>query len=346
MGGAGTAAVDRAFGTDNRLRLIGEFLDASGPVTPENAWLLVYRLLLWTNRTIGLVHCYESDKCQPGHRWYRRSLDFHAWLADRMGASASELGGDVDWLFRKAVAELAVQQAKERTEQAAAQRRGYEHLPNPGEDAELVALVKDVLDPHLAQAVTESDWSELTTRVYDYFRLENKRKNLLGEGFEDTLASIIRRLPGADRLVVMNRALLADIPGFRAQSPSEKAKRVDLVVIGPGGRRSLVTAKWSVRADREEQFRTDFDAYAAANVSGEPFDYVLVTNEFDAARIRAACRQMAANAPLFKSVVHVNPEGLLEAHKESVRGAGAILEHLVAEGRPASLEQWLRTLVA
>ena len=55
-----------------------------------------------------------------------------------------------------------------------------------------------------------------------------------------------------------------------------------------GDARILVTAKWSVRADREEQFMSDFQAYERLESAGRDFGYVLITNEFDAARLRAA----------------------------------------------------------
>jgi hypothetical protein len=51
-----------------------------------------------------------------------------------------------------------------------------------------------------------------------------------------------------------------------------------------GAARTFVTAKWSVRADREEQFMGDFQAYERLESAGPDFGYVLITNEFDAAR--------------------------------------------------------------
>ncbi len=76
-------AVTTAFGAKNRLRLLNEYFGTTGrgSVTAANAWAHIYRLLLWTDQTTGLAHCYESDKCQPGKRWYTRALAFHKWLA-------------------------------------------------------------------------------------------------------------------------------------------------------------------------------------------------------------------------------------------------------------------------
>lgn len=337
-------ASSRAFGAENRRRLIDEFLDAEGPVDPASAWKLAYRLLLWVNRAIGLAHCYEADKCTPGRPWYARSLAFHAWLASELEVDPDRLGSRIDHLFRTVVAQLAEEDAETRAAKAAAQRAGFEALPEPGEDAEMVDLVRDALGQYLEEEPPAAVWRDFTAKVAAYFFLENKRKNLLGEGFEDTIAALVRRLPRARTLEVHNRVLLGDIPGFQHQGVAEKAKRVDLALWEDGGTRSLVTAKWSVRADREEQFGTDFDAYVRVN-QGAPFEYILVTNEFDAARLKAACRRLAGNAPLFTAVVHINPEGVLRAYEGSQRGAATVLRELVSEGRLISLGEWLAGLV-
>ena len=79
--------IDRAFGAESRLQLLDEYFSVNGNVTPANAWQHVYQLLLWTDRTTGLAHCYESDKAQPGRKWYERSLAFHDWLAGSLGVA-------------------------------------------------------------------------------------------------------------------------------------------------------------------------------------------------------------------------------------------------------------------
>ncbi|MGI8796787.1 MAG: hypothetical protein ACR2IR_09460 [Acidimicrobiia bacterium] len=341
------AAVERAFGADNRARLLTEFLDAAGAVTPENAWQLVYRLLLWIDRTTGLAHCYESDKCQPGRPWYARSLAFHDWLSREFGVEPAELGAAIDHLFRAAVTGLARKTEQQRAAAATDQRQPYEGrgFPLPGEDAELTAVVRDVLGAHLVSEPSDEEWRRLAENVQAYLGQENKRKNLLGEGFEDTLTALIRRLPGAAGYEVRNRVLLGEIIGFNPQGEVEKRKRVDLAIWrSDGTHRTLVTSKWSVRADREEQFKTDFEAYVRVN-TGQPFDHILVTNEFDAARLKAACQELSANAHLFAAVVHVNPEGVLQAYGKQRRGAAKELAGFVESRRLISLEQWLSSLV-
>lgn len=341
-------AVERAFGAGNRARLLGRYLDAAQPVTPETAWLRVYELLLWIDRTTGLAHCYESDKCQPGRPWYGRSLAFHDWVSRAFGTGPAELGSGIDWLFRTAAADLAGRTREQQMEAAKVQRQPYDDrgLPLPGEDPELVDIIRDVLGTQLSSEPTEDQWQLLAQRIHTYVGQENKRKNLLGEGFEDTLAAIIGRMPGGSQLTIAGRSLLGDIPGFNPQGDAEKQKRVDLALwTEQGEHRVLVTSKWSVRADREEQFGTDFDAYVRVN-TGSPFSHVLVTNEFDAARLKAACQRLAGNAYLFDAVVHVNPEGVLTAYGGSRRGAARDLPSLIGDGRLVSLEQWLSSLLS
>ena len=107
------------------------------------------------------------------------------------------------------------------------------------------------------------------------------------------------------------RSRLDDIPGFFEPPGGEKPRTVDLAIVRtPEDRRSLITAKWSIRADREEQFVSDFTSYVRLERAGHSFDYVLVTNEFDPARLVAAAERQREGNPLFTHVVHVSTEAL------------------------------------
>jgi hypothetical protein len=186
----------------------------------------------------------------------------------------------------------------------------------------------------------------LIQRIRGHLSQENKRKNLVGEGFEDVLTSLIQRLPGTSNVSVSARPLLHSLRGFRPPPGTEKPRKVDLAIIGPGDQRDLVSAKWSVRADREEQFGVDFEAYARLEDAGHDFAFTLVTNEFDAARITAACERRRQNAYLFTSVVHVNPDGPLSAYGAARRRSAGKLDELITSGRLISLERWLTTIIS
>lgn len=179
-------------------------------------------------------------------------------------------------------------------------------------------------------------------------QVENKRKNLLGEGFEDTVAEVIGRSPlTTSQVTATCRDVLSSLPGFRGPATNEKERTVDLSVVhGKTKRRTLVTAKWSVRADREEQFRVDYQDYARNEVSGDEFDFVLLTNEFDVARLMAACDTRVQARRLFAYVVHVCPQALTVVLSDSKsKKLGALKDHLKS-GRIIGLGEWLRRLAA
>jgi hypothetical protein len=357
-------ALQSPFGSVSR----GELLDyyfADRLIDAPQAWQDVYRLLLWIDPTIGLAHCYESDKSQPGRHWYPRSLAFHAWVAGEMGLAHRELGENIDWLFRRVLERLSLSERKgmdRKSQKARSQRAIYGDMPDPYEDPELRLLLERSLEPVAGDAAL--DLMALVREIRRYVATENKRKNLLGEGFEDVLAAVLRRLSDGPPPVVETQRLIQQIEGFREPRKGEKKAKVDLWLKTPAGRRVLVTAKWSVRADREKQLADDYRIYADCNDSPDTFDYVFVTNEFDAARLVAACDRMEMNRPIFDAVVHVSPGALLAAHgfdspapdpSEEEEGAGAEekerksaarLPGLVAEGRLISLEDWLVRVTA
>jgi hypothetical protein len=348
-----TEAIERAFGAINRQRILGEYFRRAGEVTPQMAWQHVYRLLLWINPTISLAHCYESDKCQPGKAWYPRSLVFHHWVSQQLDVSPLNLREHIDLLFRSAMPDLAHGESEARRNAAGNLLRGYtDPMPLPGDDADLVELVASTIG---LDSLSADTGRLLIERIYTHFARENKRKNLLGRGFEDTLAAVIRRLPSTEAWDVDTRVLLAQIPGFLPQSEHLKRNEVDLALWQPRdrGRRILVSAKWSVRADRERQFESDFEDYSRAN-KGDPFDYLLVTNEFDAARLHAACTKVSGRDRLFTHVVHVQPKAVLvaygrEADPGRTDGRGRKARELrghIESGRLLSLSQWLENLTA
>lgn len=344
----------RPFGEDNRAELLDEYFGTSVEVTAENAWAHVYRLLLWIDPTTGLVHCYESDKSQPGRPWYARMLSVHTWIANRLEVDPLGLDDQLDWMFKRVVAQLVdtvEQDRRERQARYEEQRRPYEGipLPLPGEDPELERLILDAVDPYLEGGIPATVLAELTTRIRVHLNQENKRKNLLGEGFEDTIAAICRRvLPAA--LEVATRRPLHELPGFYPPRGNDRPAVVDLSVGDRAGhgspRRVLVTCKWSFRADRERQFTDDFNEYARLEAMGESFDYVLLTNEFDPARLLAACERRRENDALFTYVVHMQPGAVAATYADGPsKSARRVLEY-IRDGRLIGLSDWLLGLGA
>ena len=286
---------------------------------------------------------------------YARSLAFHRWLAGALTVSPSEVGGEIDLLFRQVTRDLAssaVARVGARARVATKQRKPYEHLgmPEPGDDPGLEAIITETLAPYILTEPSPAALQTLTEKIKAYVAQENKRKNLVGEGFEDTLAAVLRRITSVSaNFEVRVRPKLEELPGFNPPRGSEKGKVVDLALVDrSSGHRTLVTCKWSVRSDREEQFGNDFRAYSGLESLGEDFDYVLATNEFDPARLAASCEARRENAYLFSDIVHVNFDGPRAAYlgsgvKSDSRGIPRALSHNDA-GRLKSLQQWLSNL--
>ncbi len=337
--------IARAFGAENRARLIDRYFEQAARVTTSNAWQHVYRLLLWIDRTTALAHCYESDKAQPGRLWYARSLAFHDWVSSQLGVEPTALPDEIDWLFREAVKDLASRAVAGHSAAYESQRAPYagRAFPEPGEDPELATIIREALGRWMATEPPANELRALTRRIHTYLAQENKRKNLVGEGFEDVIAAIVRRLPFGASIDFRTRVVLHDLPGFHRAPPTEKIKKVDLAMLA-GAARTLVTAKWSVRADREEQLMSDFQAYERLESAGQDFGYVLLTNEFDAARLRAACERRRQNAPLFSQVVHISPAAVELVYRDGGgEGASAVRQH-VASGRLMSFQAWLEQI--
>jgi len=347
-----TKPVKAAFGAKNRKRLIDLYFSSQGcqEIETAAAWRHVYGLLLWIDQTTGLAHCYESDKSQPGKNWYARTLAFHDWLSTSLGVSPNDLHSSIDWLFLHATDDLtaAVLKGAEKVALAAERQRSryFERgFPEPGEDPELVAIIEDVLGDNLNRKPSPGQWKELVQRIRAHLSLENKRKNLLGEGFEDVIAQVIRRSDSSQSLEVHTRSPLQSLPGFSNTKQGEKPNKVDVAIIRPD-RRILVTAKWSVRADRERQFISDYNDYVYAESHSKPWEYVFVTNEFDPARLKRACDQLAGNSRLFSNVVHINTDSLIATYGDKPEPTmQQVLSHIDQE-RLISLENWLKRLQA
>lgn len=353
VAGKPSKPLERAFGAENRARLLDEYFGNRHTLLTADAWKDIYRLLLSIDRTIGLAHCYESDKCQPGKAWYRRSLAFHAWVAEQLDTTPDQLADKIDWLFRRAIVDLAnIQLAATHTKRVLEERAPYEGLgmPEPGDDPELISIINETLGPWLRETPTQDVERQLTQRVMAYVRQENKRRNLIGEAFEDTIASVLRRLPGFNDLYsAQARVPLENVRGFRAGSASQKKKVVDLVLIHKHtNRRILVSAKWSVRADREAQFDTDFIDYLHREIDDEDFDHVWVTNEFDAARLVRACERRHGNGLMFTDVVHVQPKAPALTYEggrlDSDYKSKDMYKH-IDSGRLASFQSWAEKLL-
>jgi len=330
--------------------LIDEFL-GDRVIDPAEAWKDVYRLLLWIDTRTGIAHCYESDKSQPGRAWYPRSLEFHDWVSDQLGVEPIDLKDHVDWMFRQVIGEVVGAEADEMVENALRVQRDLfpdeREMPVPGDDPRLMEIVEQVMPRNPSERLEEHAIRRVLREIRAHMGSENKRKNLLGRGFEDTLDGVIARLanPPAEH---GTQRTIETIPGFRPNRDGDKIEKVDVFVGDGERRRIMISAKWSVRADREKQMATDLQTYIQANEWRDIFEYVWVSNEFDPARLVANATNTLNNQLLFRTVVHVCPEALRVVHK--LDGPGTLhpttaqLKELLDEGRIVGLDAFLRDI--
>ena len=213
----------------------------------------------------------------------------------------------------------------------------------------MTSIIREAVTPYLADEPTAEVWRATTQKVRQYLAVQNKRKNLVGEGFEDVLAQIVRRSCELPKEQVFSRTLLHHILGFNRARQGGKENKVDLAILRPS-MRTIVTAKWSVRADREKQFSADYEEYCNAESLNQKFQYIFVTNEFDPARLMRACEALFRNNPMFDHVVHINTDAIRATYGEfrSVDGRTddsrrRVIQH-IESGRLISLERWLTAL--
>ncbi len=223
------------FSRPNRVALIDRYF-GDRAVVPREAWKDVYRLLFWCDPTTGLAHCYESDKSQPGRPWYARTLAFHDWLGEQLDLSNDALPDALDWMFRQVIEQVAAEEAGHRealTAKAESQRSRYDlAMPTPGDDPELRMLIEPLLPSDPSEWPKEDVIRDTLRKIRTHITSENKRKNLLGRGFEDVLAGILRRLDGEPPTALGTQVAINEIPGFGEPRSGDKAEKVDLWV-GP-----------------------------------------------------------------------------------------------------------------
>ena len=89
---------------------------------------------------------------------------------------------------------------------------------------------------------------------------------------------------------------------------------------------------------------SDCTSYVHLERAGRSFDYVLITNEFDPARLVAAAERQREGNPLFSNVVHVSTEALKVVYGNDPSRSFAKALALIENGRIESLADWLSQL--
>ena len=193
------------FGQATRMRVLEAYFARAGEVTAENAWEHVYRCLLWMNQGAGLAHIYDSNHMQPGGNFHSRAIRFTDELCRLFGVTRAQLPAEIDHLFKGCVEEW--------------KRRRSTDIDTELE-SELVAVIEQVLRGEgVADSRVRPVARHLEVLSRDFFTIGNKRKNALGEGFEDLLYLLLVRVAGVPPEKIALRRPVSELPGFRRAPP-------------------------------------------------------------------------------------------------------------------------------
>lgn len=322
------------FGKETRLRVLGEYFAGAGDVTADNAWEHVYKCLLWMNEAAGLAHIYDSNHMQPGGNFHGRAVRFTDALCAAWHVDRSALPHLIDRLFKGCVL---------------AWRATSPERPDAELESELTTSIAKILRE---EGVPADRGAAVARRIEmlsrDFFTVGNKRKNALGEGFEDLLWLLLQRVSNVPPESMALRMPVSQLPGFRRAMPrrpgarQEREPRPDIALIEPSITHLIVTAKWSMRQDRETQFQSEFSAYQRNKTQSTELGFALITNEFDVARLDNVARASPTGMGgyIFHTIYHINPDLLTAAQGDRI---GSVA-HWIGAGKIQSLGDWLREM--
>jgi hypothetical protein len=329
-------AQDPPFGQTTRMRVLEEYFAQAGDVDEANAWEHVYRCLLWMNLGAGLAHIYDSNHMQPDGVFHSRAVQFTDLLCAHWDITRKELPARIDYLFKGCVAEL--------------KRRNVplEGEPDAETESELISAIEAQLR---GEGIAEPRALAVARRIEalsrDFFTIGNKRKNALGEGFEDLLWILLQRVSRVPTDKIKLRTPVSKMPGFRRRpKPQKGVKRKrerephpDIAIVEGDITHVITTAKWSMRQDRETQFQSEYSSFQMNKVQSTELTYVLITNEFDIARLKNVASAMPGGEGgyIFHTIYHICLPLLRETHGARFKE----IEPWVGTGKLKSLSDFL-----
>lgn len=314
------------------MRVLAEYFAHAGDVTAENAWEHVYRCLLWMNEGAGLAHIYDSNHMQVGGNFHSRAIRFTDELCRLLGLTRTQLPAAIDFLFKGCVAEWR-------------RTRSATEL-DPEIESELISAITEILR---AEGLTDERLPPVVRQIEslsrDFFTVGNKRKNALGEGFEDLLYLLLLRVAGVPPERIALRKPVSQLPGFRRAPVRRRGTRgdrepsPDIAIIEEGITHVITSAKWSMRQDRETQFQAEYTAYQRNKTQPTELRFALITNEFDVARLNNVARALPGGAGgyIFHQIYHINPSLLSHTQGERI----GTVRHWIGAGKILSLADFL-----
>lgn len=322
------------FGKATRMRVIAEYFASAAEVTEENAWEHVYRCLLWMNQGAGLAHIYDSNHMQPGGGFHGRATRFSELLCAYWNITLKQLPEMIDILFKGCVAEF-----RRRRKDAGVDI-------DSDTESELISAIEALLRGEgVAAARVPTVARQIEGLSRDFFTIGNKRKNALGEGFEDLLMILLTRVAHIPAAKLVLRNPVSNLPGFRRAPPRKKGERrkreprPDIAVTEGDITHVIATAKWSMRQDRETQFQSEYSSYQMNKVQSTELRFALITNEFDLARLKNVANAMPGGAGgyIFHNIYHISLPLLRETQGKRFKE----IEPWVGTGKIQSLTDFL-----
>lgn len=318
------------FGRPQRQAFILARLAGWSALSRENAWMHVYRLLIWLDDHNGLVHIYDAHKVRDrDNLWFVRARIATEILCDSLGVEYRGLGDEVDLLFKEFIHEVEsvedLPPASKREQDLMNELFPGARTPEqPQRYAELVSILSKVMARH---GLSEQVAPQLAYAAVAYYQAGGARQNVLGEGFEDVVGLLVKRFCtlSSDRNEVFIGSQLEKVTGFNGRSPEWDEKRhiprPDVAITNSRAKIILIiTLKWSLRHDREGTFTEEATAYDEFLKAGWRYRFVVLTNDYDLGRIaRLASFQHrhkgeAKSRLLFGRTFHIAPELLLTVH--------------------------------
>lgn len=171
-------------------------------------------------------------------------------------ATPQQLPGEIDVLFKGCVAEW---------------KRTRPAETDPAIENEMVTAISQLLHGEgMTVARSQTVAREIEMLSWEFVTMGNRRKNALGEGFEDLLYLLLLRVSkiADDRIAL--RKPVSELPGVRRAPPrragarSDRQPHPDIAIVEGGTTHVITTAKWSMQQDRQTQF------HASAPDSGGP----------------------------------------------------------------------------
>ncbi len=319
-------ASDSPFGKATRLKALVGYLKGAGEITAENAWTHVYRLLLSVDRRTQLAHVYDSNHMQKGGNWHKRAARFTDLLCERWGITRKELPGLIDVMFKHCVKKFEEQREEDADDPGATDADDVV--------SEFSTVVSDLLVARLGAshgADLDGIVGSIEQAAERFYEIERKRQNVRGEGFEDTLEWLLTRVSGIPDEQIRVRCRAPELPGFKPDLPEKgtksggrksKVPKPDIALLSPDEQLTLwiVTAKWSLRQDRLDQFGQEAEFYKANKVQQTEIESVFITNEMDVARLKDVLDPPhGAGGFHFHRVYHLNLDLLEATHQESFK---------------------------